>query len=132
MHSFGPDTFATLFQDVSCTNDNYLMLFQCSVSTTISSSCITNENDISVTCCKCILIACHYYCLTGMINAQPVMNDEKTITVNRVDALVMRQLKIFKMIALKLQALSHITTHLIIAASTLLQQKYEHPFSLYF
>ena len=39
----------------------------------------------------------------------------------RVDALVMRQLKIdrFKMIALKLQAVSHNTTRLIIAASTL-------------
>ena len=59
------------------------------------------------------------------------MTDEKTITVNRVDPLVMRQLKIQKMIALKLQALSHINIRLIIAASTLLQQKYEHPFSLY-
>ena len=44
----------------------------------------------------------------------------------RVDALVMRQLKIdsFKMIALKIQAVSHNTTHPIIVDSALLVSNY--------
>ena len=47
---------------------------------------------------------------------------QTSTTCNRVDALVMRQLKIdrFKIIALKLQAVTHNTTRLIIAGSTLL------------
>uniref|UniRef100_A0A1X7VF72 SRCR domain-containing protein n=1 Tax=Amphimedon queenslandica TaxID=400682 RepID=A0A1X7VF72_AMPQE len=46
---FGVDTNRTLLDDVSCSNSRYLTLFQCTVSTFISSLC-TDADDISVTC----------------------------------------------------------------------------------
>ncbi|XP_019849174.1 PREDICTED: deleted in malignant brain tumors 1 protein-like isoform X2 [Amphimedon queenslandica] len=46
---FGVDTNRTLLDDVSCSNSGYLMLFQCTVSTSISLFC-TDADDISVTC----------------------------------------------------------------------------------
>ena len=45
------DANRTLLDDVSCSSSRYLMLFQCSVSTFISNLCSDND-DISVTCCK--------------------------------------------------------------------------------
>ncbi|XP_019863586.1 PREDICTED: neurotrypsin-like, partial [Amphimedon queenslandica] len=47
--SFGNDNYTALLNDVSCSNDNYLMLFQCTVSTTVSTLCTARE-DVSVTC----------------------------------------------------------------------------------
>ena len=50
---FGIDVRPALLDDVSCSDSQYQMIFQCTVSRIISSSC-TDNNDISVTCCKFI------------------------------------------------------------------------------
>ena len=48
--SYGNDRPAVI-DDLSCLYSTYLTIFQCSYSTSVSSSC-TSENYISVRCCK--------------------------------------------------------------------------------
>ena len=51
--SYGDDRIPAVIDDLSCLNSTYLTIFQCSYSTSVSSSC-TAENDVSVSCCKFI------------------------------------------------------------------------------
>ena len=61
------------------------------------------------------------FACSGASTLKFLTQNKKCKTSNRVDAPVMRQLKIdrFEINALKLQAVSHNTTRLIIPASTL-------------
>ena len=55
--SYGTDNSNTLLDDVNCYNSNYLTLQQCSVSTSISSTCSLDSQDAYVVCCKSKIIA---------------------------------------------------------------------------
>ena len=53
LSSYGNDGLPAVVDDLSCFYSTYLTIFQCSYSTSISSSC-TSDNDVSVSCCKFI------------------------------------------------------------------------------
>uniref|UniRef100_A0A1X7T0Z8 SRCR domain-containing protein n=1 Tax=Amphimedon queenslandica TaxID=400682 RepID=A0A1X7T0Z8_AMPQE len=48
--SFGTDYYATILNGVSCFSSSLLTLEQCSFTTTISSTCFLNSNDVIVDC----------------------------------------------------------------------------------
>ncbi|XP_019861239.1 PREDICTED: macrophage receptor MARCO-like [Amphimedon queenslandica] len=50
--SYGTDTAATIVDDVKCTLSTYLTLDQCRLTTTISSFCASDTEDIYVSCSK--------------------------------------------------------------------------------
>ncbi|XP_019849178.1 PREDICTED: deleted in malignant brain tumors 1 protein-like isoform X2 [Amphimedon queenslandica] len=48
--SYGTDAAATILDDVNCASSSYLTLQQCSLSTVIKSSCVSNSEDVYVSC----------------------------------------------------------------------------------
>ena len=50
--SFGSDSYSIILDDVNCSTSNYLVILQCSYSTTIDSNCVNGRDDASVTCCE--------------------------------------------------------------------------------
>ena len=49
---YGTDSNVMLFEDVSCSSSNYLVLLQCSVAFQHSSYCSSDSRDAFVVCCK--------------------------------------------------------------------------------
>ena len=55
LSSYGNDGLPAVIDELSCFYSTYLTIFQCSYSTSISSSC-TSDNDVSVSCCKFVTV----------------------------------------------------------------------------
>ena len=56
--SFGRDPYPIILNDVDCSSSEYLVILQCSFSTSIGSNCLKGRDEVSVTCCElyCTLI----------------------------------------------------------------------------
>ena len=50
--SFGVDPYNIILDNVDCSTSSYLVILQCSFSTSIHSNCISGRDDASVTCCE--------------------------------------------------------------------------------
>ena len=52
LYSYGFDRLRLLIDNLSCRTSNYLTIFQCGYNTSISSSCSSPDDDVTVVCCK--------------------------------------------------------------------------------
>ena len=51
---FGTDYSPITLDNVHCSSSEYLVILQCSFSTSIDFNCVNGRDDVSVTCCEFI------------------------------------------------------------------------------
>ena len=65
--------FTYVLDNVDCTSSRYLVILQCGYSTSISSGCTHNFDEVSVTCCKYNVykMSCHMSAICTEIFGYP-------------------------------------------------------------
>ena len=62
VHSYGTDSRNFVLDDVSCSTSSYLTILQCSYSSYIDSICTEDYDDVTVSCCKRVVMN-HHSCV---------------------------------------------------------------------